>query len=86
MTLAIIMSGMALFISGATFLTVLALLGRRSFQYATRQDVGEVRDRMSTLGRNLALLWRHMEAIDDHTGGWGHRLHGRQVHRDNPPA
>lgn len=86
MTLAIIMSGLALFISGTTFLTILALLGRRSFQYATKQDVEEVRDRNRILGRNLALLWRHMEAIDDHTGGWGYRLHGRRMPRDNPPT
>lgn len=74
MTLAIILAGTAMFISGTTFLVVLVLLGRKDFQYATKRDLQEALDRLSLMGRNQAKLYRYLEAIDGHLGSNGHRV------------
>lgn len=74
MTLAIVLAGTALFISGATFLLVLVLLGRKEFQYATKGDLREVIGRLGLIGSNQSKLYRYMEAIDGHLGSNGHRV------------
>lgn len=79
MTLAIILAGTATFISGATFLLVLVLLGRKEFQYATVSDLREVLNRLSVIGRNQSQLYRYLEAVDDRSGGSGHRVLGSWV-------
>lgn len=86
MTLAIVLAGMALFVSGATFLVVLVLLGRKEFQYATRRDLDESHNRISILGRKLSLLYRYLEAIDGHLGANGHRVLGVWVPSQDAPS
>jgi hypothetical protein len=82
-TLAIILSGIAVFIAGATFFLNLALLGGVSDRYATREDLEEVLDRMRILGDNQAKLFRYLEAVDDRTDGTGHRVLGVWVPGDH---
>lgn len=79
MTFAVILAGLAMFVSGATFLLVLVLLGRREFQYATKADLDEHLKRMAILGRNQSRLYRYMEALDEHLGANGHRVLGTCV-------
>lgn len=64
-TLAVVLAGISLAISGATFLLVLALLGRKTFQYATKEDLQEVLDRLEIAGKGRVYIWRYLEAIDD---------------------
>jgi len=72
--LAILLSGLSLFISGMTLLTVLVLLGKHDFQYASQNDLHEIRDHLKILGSNQSKLWRYAEAIDDATDGSGHQV------------
>lgn len=72
--LAIVMAGVAMFVSGCTFILVLALLGRKDFQYARQRDVNELNDRLKVQGVNQARLWRYLETIDDKVGSNGHRV------------
>lgn len=76
MTLAIVMAGIALFISGATFILVLALLGTGRHEYATQEDLEQVYERLRIQGNNQAKLFRYLEAVDDKTDGTGHQVLG----------
>lgn len=64
-SVAVFMGGLGFFVSGMTFLLVLILLGRKDFQYATKQDLEEVLARMLVVAKNQSRLWRAMEALDD---------------------
>lgn len=86
MTLAIVLAGIAIFISGSTFLIVLALLGGPRGQYASRTDLDEMSERLNIQGRNQAKLFRYLEAVDDQKGGTGHRVLGVWVPGDNTKA
>lgn len=72
--LAIILAGLAFLVSGATFVLVLVLLGRKDFAYATRRDVDGLADRVAVVERGQRQLYRYTEAIDEHTGANGHRV------------
>jgi hypothetical protein len=85
-TLAIILAGVSLLVSGATLLTVLALLGRKDFQYATCDDLQEVLDRLAVVGRGQAQIYRYVEAVDDHLGCNGHRVLCPPVPGPDPEA
>jgi hypothetical protein len=85
-TLAVILAGCAFFVSGATFLVVLVLLGRKEFQYATKRDLDEVRNLLAIIGRNQSRLYRYLEAIDVHLGANGHQVLGRWVPSEQTPA
>lgn len=62
---AVLVSGVSIFISGTTFLLVLALLGKKNLQYASKKDLDDVLDRLEKVGRNQVKLWRYVEAVDD---------------------
>lgn len=62
---AILISGISIFISGATSLTVVALLGSKRFQYASKKDIEDLGNRLAILGTNQSKLWRAVEAVDD---------------------
>lgn len=79
MTLAVIMAGLALFISGVTCMCLLFVLGRRDFHYASKGELDSRDVRLDDLGRQQSLLWRYVEAIDEQTGGLGHQVLGRAV-------
>lgn len=83
MTLAIIMSGLSMLISGSTLVAVLVLLGRGDFQYATKGDLEEVLARLVIVGRNQSRLYRYVEAVDGHLGANGHQVLGRWVPDDD---
>lgn len=84
--MAIILAGMAMFVSGTTFLLILTLLGSRRFQYASKADLEELSDRMRILGTNQAKLFKYLEAVDDRTGGTGHRVLGVWMPGDDAKA
>jgi len=86
MSAEIILSGSAIFISGATFLATLALLGRKQFQYATKKDLAELRGRMDVLGGNQVRLWRYTEAVDDRCDSAGLPMLRPSVPRKQAPA
>lgn len=69
--------------SSVTLLVVLALLGRKEFNYAKKADLNEVFHRLGLLGRQQSKLFRYLEAVDDRTGGRGHQVLGRHVPGDN---
>lgn len=65
--LALILAIVALGVTLGTVLLVLVLLTGDKFRYASKVEVRK-------LMASLANLWRYMEAIDDQTGGGGHRV------------
>lgn len=83
MTLAIILSGVAVLISGATFILVMVLLGRSDFQYCSQEDLAKVEAR---LRKNQSDLWDYVEAVDDQSGGRGHQVLGVWVPGDKTSA
>jgi len=85
-TLAIILAGFSMFVSGMTFVVVLVLLGRKDFQYATKGDLDEVRNLLAIIGRNQSRLYRYLEAIDAHLGANGHQVLGRWVQSEQAPT
>jgi hypothetical protein len=85
-TLAIVLAGFAMFISGMTFMVLLVLLGRKEFQYATKSDLDEVMNRLAIIGRNQSKLYRYLEAIDVHLGANGHQVLGRWVPSEQAQA
>jgi hypothetical protein len=61
-TLAIIMAGIAIFISSITCFAVLALLGRKQPGYPQSADED---DTLARLVKNQAVLWKALEDMDD---------------------
>lgn len=86
MTLAIIMSGLALLISGITCTAVLVLLGRKEFHYATRGDLIKMDLQIADISRRQSQLWRYVEAVDEQSGGLGHQVLGRAVQLEDAEA
>lgn len=62
MTLAIIMAGIAIFISSVTLFAVLALLGRKQPDYPEGADED---DTLAKVINNQKVLWKALEDMDD---------------------
>lgn len=60
--LAVILSGIAVLISGVTVVLVLVLLGRKDVQYPQVQDEDP---RLTKVIINQGVLWRALEDMDD---------------------
>ena len=79
MTGVMIISILALVMSTLTFVTVLVLLGRRDFQYVSKEDLAELASRVEHLGTGLSRTWHYVEVVDD--AALGKRGHGLLLSR-----
>jgi hypothetical protein len=86
MTLAIILAGMSLLVSGTTFILILVLLGRSEFQYPSVEDMEDIELELDELRANQSKLWRYLEAVDDEVGANGHHVLGVWVPGEKAPA
>lgn len=77
-TVALIVSAVAMLCSGSCLVAILVLLGRKDFAYATKADLDKEVNRLMVglglQGRKLSQVYRYVEAIDDHLGANGHRV------------
>lgn len=84
------LSIMSLVLSVGTMGIILALLSRSELDYASRRDLRKLNDHLTDeLGRlqySQSQLWRYAEAVDDHTGGNGHRVLSEPVPGDHAKA
>lgn len=83
---AVLVSGISIFISGTSFLLILALLGRKTFQYASKKDTEDLANKLTVLGLNQSRLWRAMEAVDDRCDAAGLPVLRPCVPGDKAPA
>lgn len=79
--LAVILSGIAVAISGVTVLLVLVLLGRKDFPYPEGED-----DRLALVIKNQAILWYALEDMDDRLDDAGLSVLRPRVQDDQAPA
>lgn len=90
MTAELALALIALVFSGATFVLLLTLLGRKQLDYATRRDMERLDSRVTNefgrLQHSLSKLYRYVEAVDEHTGARGYLVLGKPVPGDNTPA
>jgi len=86
MTLAIILAGISLLVSGTTFILILVLLGRSEFNYPSLEDFEDIEGELDELRANQSKLWLYLEAVDDEVGANGHRVLGIWVPGEKTPA
>ena len=63
--LAVILSGVAILISGVTVVVVLVLLGRKEVPYSPSEDDESLVKKVATLIENQKVLWYALEDMDD---------------------
>lgn len=77
-TVALIVSAVAMLCSGSCLVAVLALLGRKDFAYATKADLERLANELSykidAYRGSQSQLYRYVEAVDEHLGANGHRV------------
>lgn len=83
---ALIFAILACLLALATFVMVLLLLGGRESRFVKWRTFERLRKQVWETRSGQSDLWRYLEAIDDATGGTGHKvfLVGQGLSGDDP--
>lgn len=85
---ALIIAIIAALVSMFTFAVGLLLLGGRQDRFVTWGQLSKLVDRVRTVEKGNADLYRYLEAVDEATGGVGHQVlvERARMHSDNTAA